>query len=157
MSDRPKQAYRQAPWRLQIQWVGAAVLVIIVVLTVLGIYLNISGQAAEAGMNYQFLQYKKDELVRSIATQKSVLGELLSAANMETRALGIGFHHASPDEIVYVEVPNYPGRQAALLAPLPGPIPLPDQIVKPAYRQSLWEWFFQGIYQYSANPGGTGK
>lgn len=154
MNDRPKQAYQQAPWRKQVQWVGTVLGLFIVALLVMSIYLNISGMAAQSGLEAQHLQQTKESTQREIASSSSKLGVLTSSESMEERALALGFHRASPDEIEYIYVEEYPGRQTAEIAPPPDKSPLPEQIIKPAYRQSLWEWLFQGFYQLNQNPGG---
>jgi hypothetical protein len=154
MNDRLKQAYRQAPWRKQIQWVGTALGLFIAVLLIMGIYLHISGMAAQAGLEAQDLRQVKEDTLRMIASSSSKLGLLTSSEAMEVRALEKGFHRAKPEEIEYIYVDEYPGRQTAEIAPPPDKSPLPEQIIKPSYRQSLWEWLFQGFYQLNQNPGG---
>jgi hypothetical protein len=63
---------------------------------------------------------------------------------MEKRAFDLGFRPNNPDQIAYMVVPGYPGRQAAIMAPPPQPPTIQQVIIKPAYTQSLWEWFFKG-------------
>ncbi len=50
------QAYKQAPWRTQIQWIGIFLLVLIGVAVVAGVYLMISGRAAATGRRIQSLE-----------------------------------------------------------------------------------------------------
>ena len=50
------QAYKQAPWRTQIQRVGAFLLVVVVIAVIAGLYLNISGQSAATGRRIQNLE-----------------------------------------------------------------------------------------------------
>lgn len=155
MNQRPKQAYQQAPWRNQVQWVGAALGLFVVVLLVMSVYLNISAMAAQSGLQAQHLQSTKEATQREIASSSSKLGVSTSSEAMEERALELGFHRAGPDEIEYIYVEEFPGRQTAAIAPPPDNSSLPEQIIKPSYRQSLWEWLFQGFYQLNQKPGGS--
>jgi len=73
---------------------------------------------------------------------------------MEERAKAMGFEAADPNQVVYVVVPGYAGRQTAILAPPPGITEDQGPVVKSIYRQSLWDWLFQGINRLSSSVGG---
>ncbi|MEK6255995.1 MAG: hypothetical protein N2C13_01600, partial [Chloroflexota bacterium] len=60
------QAYKQAPWRRQVQFVGMFTAVIAVVLTGVGIYLYVTASAATVGREIQDLQDEKQALQHSI-------------------------------------------------------------------------------------------
>lgn len=139
------QAFKQAPWRSQIQLVGLFLLGLVVVLLVSGIYLSISGQAAEDGIRTYNLNYERQSIERTIADSKAQLALISSSAVMEQRAEALGFSAADPDKVVYVVVPGYTGRQTAILAPPPGITEAQGAVVKTEYRESLWDWLFQGI------------
>ena len=66
----------------------------------------------------------------------------------------MGFEQADPDKVVYVIVPGYTGRQTAILAPPPGVTEEQTVAIKSVYRQSLWDWLFQGINRLSNSVGG---
>jgi hypothetical protein len=121
----------------------------VIVLLVSGIYLTISGQASAAGLTSRNLDYERSSLERTIADKKAELALLTSASVMETRAEGMGFEAADPADVVYVVVPGYAGRQTAILAPPPGIVEEEGPVVKSIYRQSLWDWLFQGINKLS--------
>lgn len=149
------QAFKQAPWRSQIQFVGLFLLGLVVVLLVAGVYLSISGQAAEAGLETYNLNYERRTLERNIADYKAQLALISSSAVMETRAKSMGFEVANPDNVIYVSVPGYTGRQTAILAPPPGITEAQSAVVKTEYRESLWDWLFQGINRLSSSVGGN--
>jgi cell division protein FtsL len=149
------QAFKQAPWRSQIQLVGLFLLGLVVVLLVAGIYLTISGQAAEAGLDTYNLAYERRSLERSIADYKAQLAQISSSAVMEERAKSMGFSEANPDNVIYVSVPGYTGRQTAILAPPPGITQTQGAVVKTEYRDSLWDWLFQGINRLSSSVRGN--
>lgn len=148
------QAFKQAPWRSQIQMVGLFLLVLVGVLLVASVYLTISGQAASAGLNAYNLNYQRRTLERTIADSKAQLALITSSSVMEERAKALGFEAADPDSVVYAVVPGYTGRQTAILAPPPGITEQQTAVVKSVYRQSLWDWLFQGINRLSSSVGG---
>ena len=149
------QAFKQAPWRSQIQFVGLFLLGLVVVLLVAGVYLSISGQAAEAGLDTYNLNYERRSLERNIADYKAQLALISSSAVMEARAKSMGFEVADPDNVVYATVPGYTGRQTAILAPPPGITETQSAVVKTEYRESLWDWLFQGINRLSSSVRGN--
>ena len=67
MKNRLLQAYKQAPWRIQIQWIGLFLLGLVLVASIIGLYLSISAQAAASGRSIQFLGIKS-----AISTMKSL-------------------------------------------------------------------------------------
>jgi hypothetical protein len=148
------QAFKQAPWRSQIQFVGLFLLGLVVVVLVAGIYLSISGQAAQAGLETYNLNYTRDSLERSIADSKAQLALISSSEVMEKRAETLGFTAADPGNVVYVVVPGYTGKQTAILAPPPGIVNQQSDVVKTEYRESLWDWLFQGVNRLSASVRG---
>ena len=46
MKKKQIQAYKQTPWRVQLQWIGLFLLGLILVAAITGIYLSINAQAA---------------------------------------------------------------------------------------------------------------
>ena len=91
MNNRIVQAYRQAPWRTQLQWTGLFLLVLVLVASVASIYLNVSASAAASGREIQRLGQQSEDLERSIADLRTQLAMLTSAANMEKRAEAMNF------------------------------------------------------------------
>ena len=147
------QAFKQAPWRTQLQSVGLFLLALVIVLLVASVYLTISGQAASAGLTAYNLNSQRRTLERTIADNKAQLALLTSASVMEERAVAMGFEAANPDQVVYIVVPGYTGRQTAILAPPPGITEAQGPVIKSIYRQSLWDWLFQGINRLSSSVG----
>lgn len=73
---------------------------------------------------------------------------------MEERATALGYEDADPSDVVYVVVPGYTGKKTAILAPPPGITEEQGVVVKNEYRESLWDWLFQGINRLSENVKG---
>jgi hypothetical protein len=149
------QAFRQAPWRVQLQYIGLFLLMVVCVLLVAGIYLSISGQSAASGLASHSNDQKRQDLEREIADRKARLALMTSASVMEARAKELGFERIDPANAIYLEVPGYTGKSAAVLAPPPGFTTTQEPAIKSIYRQSLWDWLFRGINQLSASVAGA--
>ncbi len=149
------QAFRQAPWRIQVQRVLYVLVPIALLIVLLSVYLSVSIQAADAGLEIQELEAKRAQLQREIANGRSRIAFLKSSASMEKRALEMGFQRVDAKRIVYMVVPEYLGKPIPRVA-VPDLLPLEEspQLLKPVYTQSLWEWFFQGVLTAEKAGGG---
>lgn len=152
-SRRLVQAYRQAPWRLQTQRGMLLLIVAILGASVLWLMVSVSVQAAAAGLEIQDLEAKQEKTLRHIAALKTEYAILTSSAQMEKRARDLGFRPVTPEDITYVVIPGYFGREPNIQALPPGDS-IQTPLVIPAYTQSLWEWLLQGFLQLSEQPGG---
>ena len=157
MTTKLIQAYRQAPWRVQLQRLGYVALAILMVLLVAALYLNISAQAATAGLDFQGLEFQRQSLQREIANLDATLALVTSENTMLERAKAMGFTPISMDKVVYVVVPGYVDRQPASFAPVPDANMLAEPIIKPSYTQSLWEFLFSGILTWTNSAGGSSQ
>jgi hypothetical protein len=157
MKNRLVQAYQQAPWRIQLQWIGLFLLALLLVASVAGIYLSISSNAGTAGREVQILQTKIEDDQRSIADKSSTLAFLTSSAQMDKRAIAMGFQPVDPDAVTYLVVPGYTPRGTADLAPQPGQVLIQPPLVKPSYTQSLLEWIFEKLSSATQNQGQAQK
>ncbi|PKN84499.1 MAG: hypothetical protein CVU45_08950, partial [Chloroflexi bacterium HGW-Chloroflexi-7] len=97
---------------------------------------------------------ERQTLERQIADRKARIAILTSVTVMEQRAKDMGFERISSTDAVYVMVPGYPGKQAVVLAAPPGINESNRSLVLPIYRQSIWDWLFQGINRLSESVGG---
>lgn len=147
MNQKIIQAYRQAPWRVQLQWIGAFLLILVVAIVTSGIYLYVSAQATAAGTKIHSLEVQREELNIRIADMNTQLAYLNSAAVMQVRADAMGFRSAQQEDLVYLPVLGYTGREAVFLAPPPSAAEKADTLIKPTYKESLWEWFYQGTFR----------
>jgi len=121
--------------------------------SILWVMLTVTVQAASAGLEIQSLENEKEKLVREIASLRTNIAIQTSAEAMLERARNLGFRQANPDEITYVVIPGYTGKQPQIIAPPPSP-PSQRVLIKPSYTQSLSEWLFQGIIRMSEQTGG---
>lgn len=154
MAQETLQSYKQARWRTRIQRAGWLMLIVLCFLFISILYLNISAQAANAGLSVQYMQITRQALVREIANEKVELAAVNSAAQMQKRAEALGYKAIAADKAVYVMVPGYIGKQLVNLAPPPSSDLLPQPILKPSYTQSLWEVIFQQPSPVIPSTGG---
>jgi len=146
------QAYKQAPWRIQLQWIGLFLLGLVLVSAITGVYLSISAQAATSGRMIQSLESDKAEISNEIAELTAELAEAKSSENMISRAKNLGFKLINPRNAVYLVVPGYNPETDLVLAPPRVNIISESPVIKNAYKSSLWTWFIDQIWPNSTGP-----
>ncbi len=154
-SNHTDQAYRQAPWRSQVQWIVTILILVILGLVIAGFYLNISAQTVEAGLAVQKLTNDKDIMQQRMANLRSQLAKATSLENMTARAKELGFRPATFDEIDYIMVENYSGRDTPLMASRKTPGEPKRVDIHPSYTTSLSEWLLEKVITFSATTGGS--
>ena len=150
MKNRILQAYKQAPWRIQIQWIGLFLLGLVLIASITGIYLSISAQAAASGRRIQSLERRISNINNEIAELTANLATAKSADNMKSRAEALGFIPLNPHEAVYLEIPGYNPHAGLMLAPPRVNIISESPTVLSSYKASLWDWLVQNIWQISS-------
>jgi cell division protein FtsL len=146
------QKYRQAPWRTQRQWLGLVLLGVVIIATVAGVYLNVTARATMDGREILNLNYDIAIQKNTNADLQTELAGLSSAAVMKEHAEALGYEPAGPENIVYVVVPGYtPDTGINLATTREQP---PASIIRPEYKQTLFEWFTDRI-QSPAMAGGV--
>jgi cell division protein FtsL len=137
-------AYRQAPWRVQRQWVGVFLLFVIGAAMVAAIYLDVTARTAVTGREIQEMRIQITTIQRENADLETKLADLTSTAAMQQRAEKLGYRPVQPGELDYVAVPGFiPPEPAILLAAIdatPQTNTLPIE-----YTESLLEWFDERI------------
>jgi cell division protein FtsL len=137
-------AYRQAPWRVQRQWVGVFLLLVIGAAMVAALYLDVTARAALAGREIQELRSQITTVQRQNADLETQLADLTSTDVMQQRALKLGYRPVLPGELDYVAVPGFVAPEPAIL--LAAEDATPRVPARPAeYTQSLLEWFEERI------------
>ena len=145
MNNRLTQAYRQTPWRIQKQWIGFIVLPLALVMAVAWIYLNVSSQAADTGLEIHTLQATASTLDYQISSERSQLAFLTSNEQMKKRAEDMGFVPIESGQGIYMTIPGYQPRQTAVLAPAPGQDQVQPPLIRTDYTQSLWDVLFRDV------------
>jgi len=64
---------------------------------------------------------------------------------MEKRALASGYQLVDPEDIIYIVVEGYTGKELPEIETVSSVIGSTSPIIKPSYTQSLWEWFYEYI------------
>ena len=132
-------AYKQAPWRVQRQYVGAFLLAVIGMAMIAALYLDVTARAAVAGREIQELRFNTTTIQRANADLETQLAKMTSTTEMERRALELGYRPVKPGELDYVPVPGFvPPEPAILLAA--DDIAPQSQALPIEYTQSLIEW-----------------
>ncbi len=137
-------AYKQAPWRIQLQWIGAFLLGMFGFALVAALYLDITSQAGIAGRNIQDMTAELTVIQHTNADLQNKLAETTSTNAMEQRALALGYQPVEPNQMEYIIVAGYAAPKPAILAVAPALKPAsPSQ--PPEYTQSLIEWLDQRL------------
>ena len=93
------QKVRQAPWRVQRQWIGLFLLAPVFMAMVAGIYLNVTVRATLAGREIQILRNNITTNQHINADLETQLAGLISVEAMQQRAESMDFQPASLDDI----------------------------------------------------------
>lgn len=138
--ERLSQAYSQAPWRKQIQFVGLFLLIMVFIALIASIYLNVSARSGAVGREIQNMQIDILKNDRQIAHLKGQLGTIYSSAEMERRARAMGFVERDPQDTVYIVVPQYVDRQPVILAPSYQSQVVGAPVLPVEYTESFFVW-----------------
>jgi hypothetical protein len=133
-------AYRQAPWRIQRQWIGMFLLIVLGLAMVASLYLDVTAQAALSGRAIQDLSAEISAGQQANADLETQLSELTSTYVMEKRAAALGYQPIAANQAQYVIVPGYSAPQPAILANSSTLKPSAPSIL-PEYTESLIDWF----------------
>jgi len=137
-------AYRVAPWRVQRQWIGNTLLLVVAFAMVAALYLNITSRTAIAGREIQDLTEAISASQQVSSDMQTQLAALTSAVAMETRARELGFRPMEPDEVEYLVVPGYVQPQPVDLSTSALP-QLSALTIPPEYNQSLLDWLDERV------------
>jgi hypothetical protein len=115
----PRQARELAQrlsWLTEAQ-AAAGWAVIIILAALLGaIYLNQASKIAAIGRRVQIEQSQLDEQKRINGELERLIAEAQGLERLNAEALGMGFRPATPDEIEYLVIPDYPVGEAIVPA-----------------------------------------
>ncbi len=137
------QAYSQAPWRKQLQWIGIFLIILVVVLLASGIFISVTARTASLGKEIQRHRLEIEDLEYEIANMESHLAVLTSASVMKQRAIEMGFRTADPEKITYIQVPGYTGRNSNLFAEPSQPTMVSVPVISSEFTQSWVDWLIQ--------------
>ncbi|MCJ7434590.1 MAG: hypothetical protein MUO77_13980 [Anaerolineales bacterium] len=138
-------AYRIAPWRIQRQWIGNTLLVVVGFAMVAALYLYVTARAAIAGREIQDLTASTRISQQASADLQTRFAALTSTSVMEERALALGFEPIKPGRMEYIVVAGYMPPQPVILSngPQSG---LRAPSIPPEYNQSLLDWMDEQVH-----------
>jgi len=142
--NRFNHASRQAPWRLERQWISVSLLTVLGFAIIATLYLMVSSQAAIVGRQIQNLRLETIEMEHTNADLQTKLARLTAKDEIEQRAYALGFRPVEPEELEYLYVPGYVVEDAATLATVHELKPSPPS-TPPEYTQSLLDWIEERI------------
>jgi hypothetical protein len=143
--DIIQYAYKQAPWRLQRQWISALLLIILGLTMIAALYLDISARAALTGRDIQGLSLDITQTQQSNADLQTYIAQSTSNSAMETRALALNYQPIQSNQVQFIIVPGYVAPQPGSFISAPSLQPSPLTI-QPEYTQSLIDWFDQRLH-----------
>lgn len=149
--DRVKNlayAYSLTPWRKQLKTIVLFLIGIVFAALIAGIYLDVTARAATMGREILFMETEIENMKLVTADLETNLANLISASEMEKRALGLGFVPIEKEQINYVVVPGYQPRQSPYLAPPSAPVTVIAANLPSDYTQSLFDWFEKSVVPY---------
>ena len=132
-------AYKIAPWRVQRQWIGNTLLVVVALAMIATLYLDVTSQAAIAGREIQDLTASIAASQQASVDLETQLASLTSAHVMEQRALDLGFRPMESGEAEYLVVPGYSVLKPDILSSVPV-LQLSTLTIPPEYNESLLDW-----------------
>jgi hypothetical protein len=137
-------AYKQAPWRIQRQWLGTFLLAVLGIAMVAALYLDVTAHAAIAGRQIQDMSIEVIGVQHANGDLQTKLAELTSSTSMEQRAQKLGYTAIDPSQMQYVLVPGYVAPTPDILAAAPALMPSAPSI-PPGYTESLIDWLNRGL------------
>ncbi|MBL7164662.1 MAG: hypothetical protein ISS57_18905 [Anaerolineales bacterium] len=137
------QAYSQAPWRKQLQGIGIFLIVLVVILLAASVFLSVTARTAALGKEIQQHRQEIEALEFETANMQSQLAILTSVSVMKQRAIDMGFRSATSEEIIYINVPGYTGRDHVKMADPTQPTMAAAPVISPAFTQSWVDWLAQ--------------
>jgi len=143
---KTNQAYYETPWRKQLKSIGLFLACLVLLGLIAGVYLSVNAKAAIIGRQVQNDRIRINEIENEIADKQSQLAILTSASEMEKRALDMGFRHANSDEILYLVIEGYQGRETVVLASeVKSFVTSTTASISPEYTESLYDWLYKKI------------
>jgi len=140
-------AYKQAPWRTQLQWIGIFLLILVIIAAIAGVYLSISERAATSGRSIQNLEQDVTQLEIDINDLNSQIASTTSNLAMQERVQALDMVPVDPQQALYLEIPGYIPKESAVLAPPARSEGTDTSALLPEFTSSLWDWLTSQLRQ----------
>lgn len=138
-------AYKQAPWRVQRQWISAFLLIVLGLSMIAALYLDVTARAALTGRDIQNLSADIISVQQSNADLETRIATLTSHDAMEQRALALNYQPVQNNQVQFIVVRGYIAPQPSTFISAPFLQPSAPTI-RPEYTQSLLDWFDQRLH-----------
>jgi hypothetical protein len=140
-------AYKQAPWRIQRQWIGTFLLAVLGLAMVAALYLDVTAQAAISGRMIQDMSSEIITNQQANSDLETKLAELTSNSAMEERATALGYQPVDATQLQYLVVPGYEAPKPEILSGV-GALKPSAPSIPPQYAESLIDWLNQRLRYY---------
>ncbi|MCB2178846.1 hypothetical protein KQH61_05480 [bacterium] len=151
------EAYRNTPWRRQMQMLGLFAAFAVVATVVMIVYVWVTSLAGAYGLQVQEYQETTQALEKVIEDKNAHLAELTSVENLAARAEEKDYQVVDPNRLRYLEVEGYPAEGELQLAPSTSASQDADSEQLPAsYTTSLIDWVREMIFKLSLQTGAAG-
>ena len=127
------------------QVIGIFMLVLVIVGSIAGLYLYISGRAAATGRRIQKLEMRADSLNLEINDLRTHLAHISSANALKARIDSLNMQTVDPHTAIYLEVPGYDPNLRSEVQEVQQPEPKKAGLL-PEYTSSLWAWLRERIW-----------
>ena len=153
---RISRAFRQAPWRTQIQVAAGAAVVVLAIIVLSSVFLLEASRTGNTGRDIQALEARKLQLIRENAELRAQLAELRAEKRLSARARELGYRPARIEEMEYLVIDGYPGPQSlaatlnsrAALTPAQTRADTADTLAN--LSESASEWFARSMFGVTA-------
>ena len=134
------QAFKQAPWRIQILNTSRTALWIVGLAVLGGVYLAVNAKVARAGRELLVLERRHESLVRINGELDAAYAGMIAPEIMMERAAYLGFRPALPNEVHYLTVDGF-----EIVDEFEAPRPLKSEeprqgMLSPSYTETLGDW-----------------
>jgi cell division protein FtsL len=124
-------------WRSMIQSTGSALLWLLILLVLGGLYLSVNAKVASAGRSYLNLEERAQQARRKNADLIAELAIVTSPQRMLELAQSMGFRPATVKDILFIHMDEAPARIAFQAPPPQTSLHDRSLAVSPAYTETL--------------------
>ena len=139
--NRALKEQKQASWRSMVQSTGSALIWLLILLVLGGLYLSVNAKAANAGRAFLSLEEQVQEARRRNSDLVAQLADVTSPQRMRELAESMGFRPATRRDVEYIRVDEVP-QDVDFQAPAPY-VSLHTRLltISPAYTETLIQAF----------------
>jgi cell division protein FtsL len=135
--NRALEEQKQRSWRSMVQSTGSALIWLLILLVLGGLYLSVNAKAASAGRTFLSLEEQVQEARRKNSDLVAQLADVTSPQRMRELAESMGFRPATRRDVEYIQVDEAP-QDMDFHAPAPyASLHTRLLTISPAYTETL--------------------